>query len=78
MLNEIQKILESRQAGHSPCHDVREILQNRVRENKQHLKDLIALQDRMEKALLDWADMPDGEADDPSFCPLIESVITPE
>jgi DNA-binding transcriptional MerR regulator len=77
-LHEIQRIMESRNEGHSPCPDVRAILQNRIVENRQHLKELMALQDRMEKALLQWADMPDGEADDQSVCPLIESVISPK
>ena len=77
-LNEIQKIMQSREKGHSPCPDVRRILQSRILENRQHLKELMALQDRMEKALLQWGDMPDGTADDPMVCPLIEVVISPE
>lgn len=75
-LHEIQRIMQSREEGHSPCSDVRKILQNRIVENRQHLKELMALQTRMENALLEWADMPDGAIGDTSVCPLIESVIT--
>ncbi len=77
-LNEIQRIMQSREEGHIPCPDVRNILQNRIVENRQHLKELIALQDRMEKALLQWADMPDATQNEQSVCPLIESVISPD
>jgi DNA-binding transcriptional MerR regulator len=76
-LHEIQEIMQNRTEGHSPCPHVRETLKNRIIENRQHLKELITLQDRMEKALLQWSDMPDGEATNASVCPLIESVIYP-
>jgi len=74
-LHEIQEIMTDRNEGHSPCPRVREILQRRIVENRQNLKELLALQDRMEKALLDWSDMPDGVPDCDSVCHLIESVI---
>ena len=77
-LHDIQTIMQSRHQGNSPCPNVRAILQNRIVENRQHLSELMALQDRMEKALLQWADMPDGKAEDAAVCPLIESVINPE
>ncbi len=77
-LHEIQRIMQSREEGQSPCSDVRKILQNRIVENRQHLNELMALQNRMEKALLDWADKPDGAIEKGSVCPLIESVITPD
>ena len=76
-LHDIQNIMQSHHRGDSPCPNVRAILQNRIIENRQYLQELIALQDRMEKALLQWEDMPDGNADDTSVCPLIESVINP-
>lgn len=77
-LHEIQEIMQSRSEGHSPCPHVRETLKHRIVENRQRLKELIDLQDRMEKALLQWADMPDGEAAYASVCPLIEAAITSE
>ena len=78
-LHEIQEIMQSRSEGHSPCPHVRETLKNRIVENRQYLKELMILQDRMEKALLQWSDMPDGDSNsDQSVCPLIESVVSPE
>lgn len=76
-LHEIQEIMKSRDEGHSPCPRVREILQKRIIENRQHLQELLALQKRMEKALQQWNDIPDRKPNEKSVCPLIESVITP-
>ena len=76
-LHEIQEIMHDRQSGNSPCPRVRHILERKIVENRKHLQELVSLQNRMEKALLQWADMPDGEADDPSVCHLIESIIVP-
>jgi len=76
-LHEIQEIMHDRDEGQSPCPKVREILQRRIVENRERLNELITLQDRMEKALLQWSDMPDGIPDGDSVCHLIESVIKP-
>jgi hypothetical protein len=70
--------MQDRDEGHSPCPRVREILQRRIVENREHLKELLDLQERMEKALLNWADMPDGAPDGQSVCHLIESVTDPD
>jgi len=72
-LNEIKAILRDAHQGQSPCPRVREILQRRIEENRQQLEALLALQARMERALLEWADKPDGVPDGDSVCYLIES-----
>lgn len=72
-LNEIKAIMHDADDRQSPCPRVREILQRRIVENRQKLDGLLALQDRMERALLDWADKPDGMPDGHSVCHLIES-----
>ena len=77
-LHEIQEIMQDKQNGNVPCPRVRHILEHRVVENRKRLQELISLQDRMEKALLQWTDMPDGKPDDSSVCHLIESIISPE
>lgn len=74
-LHEIQEIMQDRDNGQSPCPRVREILQRHIVENRRHLQELMDLQDRMEKALLQWSDMPDGIPDCDSVCHLIESVV---
>lgn len=75
-LNEIKSIMHDADQGQSPCPRVRDILQKRIVENRRHLEELMALQTRMEQALLEWADKPDGVPDGHSVCHLIESFGT--
>ncbi len=72
-LSEIKAIMRDADQGESPCPRVREILQKRIVENRCHLEELMALQTRMEQALLEWANKPDGIPDGDSVCHLIES-----
>ncbi len=72
-LNEIKEIMTDAEQGQSPCPRVREILQNRIIENRRHVEELIALQKNMEQALIDWSDKPDGVPDGDSICHLIDS-----
>ncbi len=73
-LHDIQKILTHSKMGQSPCPTVRDIIQQRIDENKIRLTELIALQERMIKALETWKSMPDGEPDGDAVCHLIESL----
>ena len=73
-LKEIKEIMHDVDDNASPCPRVREILARRIVENRQHLEELMVLQTRMEKALEQWAKMPDGVPDGHSVCHLIESV----
>lgn len=72
-LSEIREIMHDADHKQSPCPRVREILQRRIKENREKLEELMDLQQRMEKALLQWEDMPDGIPDGDSVCHLIES-----
>jgi len=72
-LAEIGQILEHSMRGNSPCPLVREIIQHRIKDNRCKLKEMNALQQRMETALKQWRHMPDGEPDGDSICHLIES-----
>jgi len=72
-LNEIREIMQDSDQGKSPCPRVREILLQRIDENRRQLEELMALQTRMEQALDQWAEMPDGVPDGHSVCHLIES-----
>lgn len=72
-LNEIREIMHDSEQEKSPCPRVREILSRRIEENRRQLQQLMALQERMEEALAQWADMPDGVPDGHSVCHLIES-----
>jgi len=73
-LNEITEILSEAENGHSPCQRVREIISQRIVENRKKLNELVQLQHRMETALEQWEDMPDGTPDGDSVCILIESI----
>ncbi len=75
-LNEIKAIMHDSDHEQSPCPRVREILQRRIVENRIKLEELMSLQTRMEQALLEWADMPDGVPDGHSVCHLIESFVS--
>ncbi len=72
-LAEIRAIMQDADKGQSPCPRVREILLKHIEENRRQLEILMDLQKRMELALEQWADMPDGIPDGHSVCHLIES-----
>jgi len=73
-LKEIREIIERSDTGNSPCPIVREIIHNRIEENRRKLDELRSLQNRMEIALKKWNDMPDGMPDGHCICHLIEAV----
>ena len=73
-LNEITEILSEAENGHSPCQQVREIISRRIVENRKKLNELVQLQQRMETALEQWGDKPDGTPNGDSVCSLIESI----
>lgn len=72
-LSEIAKIFEESSRRESPCPGVRAIIERRIEENKVRLQELMRLQRRMERALVQWASMPDGMPSGESVCHLIES-----
>ncbi len=73
-LKEIKQIIEESQKGSSPCPLVRDIIQQRLKANKNRLAQLIELQNHMENTLKKWQDMPNGVPDGDSICILIESI----
>ena len=77
-LSEIAEILHHAAHAESPCPRVREILEHHIRENRRELLELMALQERMERALARWREMPDGIPDGHTVCHLIESIEAPD
>jgi len=73
-LAEIKEIKHDADEDNSPCPRVREILESRIVENRKQLDDMERLQTRMEKALKQWGEMPDGMPDGQTVCHLIESI----
>lgn len=73
-LSEISHILDEAKHGHSPCSMVREIVEQRIEENKKKIREMQRLQKKMEKSLDDWAKMENSMPNGESVCHLIESV----
>lgn len=72
-LAEIEEILSHAVHGDSPCPMVRDIVENRIKENKAKIRELQKLQKRLEKARNLWNNMEDTTPDGTSVCHLIES-----
>ncbi len=73
-LSEIAEIIHKSSKGKTPCPMVRDIIQSRIGEIGSQLDELIALHERMKRALKQWKKMPDGVPDGNAICYLIESV----
>jgi DNA-binding transcriptional MerR regulator len=72
-LAEIEEILEHAVDGDSHCPMVREIVEKRIKENKEKITQMKKLQTRLESAASKWRSMPDSSPDGHSVCHLIES-----
>lgn len=72
-LAEIEDILDHAVHGDSPCPMVREIVEKRVKENKEKIRELKKLQTRLEGALDMWKTMKNADPTGTSVCHLIES-----
>jgi hypothetical protein len=57
---------------------VREIVERRVKENKEKIRALKRLQGRLEKAVDMWKSMKNSDPDGHSVCRLIESFAEAE
>ncbi len=73
-LAEIKNILDEAENGNSPCPTVRDIIEKRLRENREKIKKLEKLQLKMENAKKQWAEMENSMPNGHSVCHLIESV----
>ena len=72
-LNEIERILGHAAHDESPCPMVREIVEKRISENRTKIRELQAMQRRLERAAAMWKSMKNSEPDGHSVCRLIES-----
>jgi len=73
-LAEIREILRRSRQHTTPCPLVRDIIARRLREHREHLNRVLALQERMESASERWRHLPDGSPDGETICALIEAV----
>ena len=53
-LSELATILRMRDGGEVPCHRVRAIAEDKLREVKQQINDLLGMRDQLERILKDW------------------------
>ena len=72
-LSEIEEVLDHAAHDESPCPMVREIVEKRVKENKEKIRELKRLQRRLEGAVELWKTMKNSEPSGHSVCRLIES-----
>jgi len=72
-LSEIERILGHAAHDESPCPMVREIVEKRIAENRTKIRELEAMQRRLERAAAMWKSMKNSEPDGHSVCRLIES-----
>jgi len=72
-LAEIEEILGHASHGDSPCPMVRDVVEKRIEENKEKIRQLKRLQTRLESAAKMWSKMKNSEPDGHSVCRLIES-----
>lgn len=72
-LAEIEEILDHAVQGDSPCPMVRDIVEHRVKENQEKIRQLKKLQSRLENALRLWKSMKNENPTGSSVCHLIES-----
>jgi len=73
-LAEVASILDEAKHGKSPCPMVRDIIVQRIEENRRKIKEMQKLQRKMENALKDWQKMKNSMPTGDSVCHLIESV----
>ena len=69
-LNEIKQLIAHKQAGESPCAEVREIVRGRLTELNEKIEQLIHYRDDLTAALTEWDEV--GEAKG-HVCGLIEN-----
>ena len=72
-LAEIEDVLDHAMHNKTPCPMVRDIVEKRIEENKQKIRELKRLQKRLESAADMWKGMKNSTPDGHSVCNLIES-----
>ena len=73
-LADIHEIFRRSRQHTTPCPLVRDTIVQRLREHREHLNRVLALQERMDSASERWRHLPDSVPDGESICALIEAV----
>jgi DNA-binding transcriptional MerR regulator len=69
-LDEIRQLISHKQAGETPCAEVREIVRTRLEELNERIEQMIHYRDELTAALANWDEMGEAEG---HVCGLIES-----
>ncbi|HEV8592962.1 MAG TPA: MerR family DNA-binding protein [Pyrinomonadaceae bacterium] len=77
-LSEIEEILDHAAHNNSPCPMVRDVVEQRIIENREKIKEMKKLQKRLESAADMWKSMKNSMPDGHSVCKLIESFVDGE
>src|SRR3546814_3722908 len=77
-LAEIEEIIRYSLQRHSPCPLVRDIIRRRLDDTRQQLDRLLAMHERMERAMHAWAKLLDCIPTGNDVCALIEAVAATE
>jgi len=77
-LSEIEEILDHAAHNNSPCPMVRDVVEQRIIENREKIKEMKKLQKRLESAAEMWKSMKNSMPDGHSVCRLIESFVDSE
>lgn len=72
-LSEIGEIFLRSARRETPCPMVRDIIRRRIEETSGQLDAVLALRERMKRALALWETMPDQVPDGHAICALIEA-----
>ena len=75
-IGDIKTIFQSIDQGDVPCHQVRELVERRLKSVKKQLEELKATRARITHALSTWEDMRDETPAHGELCPLIDRVDT--
>lgn len=71
-IGEIKTVLATIDAGEQPCHQVKALVQKRLRQVRGQIAELQSTEARMTEALKAWDHMDSPTPRDGEFCPLIE------
>ena len=73
-LRDVRQILQDADRRHSPCPLARAIIVTRLGDSEREFSALLAMQQRMKRALKAWRRLPDAVPNGESLCRLIEAV----
>lgn len=73
-LCDAKTILRDTDSGVAPGPEVREIIKKRARQNRERLRALTSLQERIEAAVALWETLPDQPLNCESLCHLVDAL----